>query len=94
MIARDQVFSDIRIVLDGCSFYRCTFRSCVFVYCASLPVVMESCTYERGCMWEMDRAARHTVDFLTLMYRSGATQAVETAFDLIRGKAPPGTRVM
>ena len=94
MIARDQVFSNMRIVVDGCSFYGCTFRSCVFIYCAALPVVMESCTYEGGCKWEMDRAARHTLDFLALMYRSGATHAVETAFDLIRGKPPRGAPVM
>jgi hypothetical protein len=25
MIARDQTFSDMRVVLDGCSFYNCTF---------------------------------------------------------------------
>ena len=94
MIARDQIFSDMRIVLDGCSFYRCTFRSCVFVYCASLPVVMESCAYESGCKWEADRAARHTLDFLALMYRSGGADMVENTFDLVRGKPPRGAKVM
>ena len=94
MIARDQVFSNMRIVLDGSSFYGCTFHSCVFVYCATLPVVMENCRYEGGCKWEMDRAARSTLEFMALMYRSGATQVIENTFDLIRGKAPRGARMM
>jgi hypothetical protein len=46
MIARGQTFSDMRIVLDGCSFYGCTFRSCVFIYCASLPVVLQGSHFE------------------------------------------------
>ena len=56
MIARDQTFSGMRIVVDGCAFYNCTFRSCVFIYCASLPVVMESNRFEGACRWEFDRS--------------------------------------
>jgi hypothetical protein len=93
MLARNETFTDMRIVLDGSSFYECTFRSCVFIYCASLPVVMENCQYER-CTWEMDRAAKSTLDFLATMYRAGASKLVENTFDLVRGAPPKGTTMM
>jgi hypothetical protein len=94
MIARDQTFNDMRIVVDGCAFYNCTFRSCVFIYCASLPVVMENNRFDRNCRWEFDRAAKSTMDFLATMYRAGATQLVENTFDAIRGVRPQGTHLM
>ena len=94
MIARDQTFSDIRIVLDGCSFYGCTFRSCVFIYCASLPVVMQGCQIEGTCQWEFDRAAKSTMEFLATMYRGGATSLVENTFDAIRGARSKGSHLM
>ena len=94
MLARNETFTDMRIVLDGSSFYGCTFRSCVLIYCATLPVVMEGCQYERGCRWQMDRAAKTTLDFLATLYRAGATNLVENTFDVIRGKPPKGTTVM
>ena len=94
MIARDQTFSDMRIVVDGCAFYNCTFRSCVFIYCASLPVVMENNRFEGNCRWEFDRAAKSTIGFLATMYRAGATQLVENTFDVIRGVRPQGTHLM
>jgi hypothetical protein len=94
MIARDQTFSDMRIVLDGCSFYDCTFRSCVFIYCASLPVVLQGSHFEGNCRWEFDRAAKWTVEFLEMMYRAGATRLVENTFDAIRGVRPKGTHLI
>ena len=94
MIARDQTFSDMRIVVDGCAFYSCTFHSCVFVYCASLPAVMEDNRFEGNCRWEFDRAAKSTIDFLATMYRAGATRLVENTFDIIRGARPQGTHLM
>ena len=94
MIARNQTFSEMRITLDGCSFYGCTFRSCVLVYCASLPVVLEDCRYEGGCRWELDRAAKATMDFLAAMYRGGAAKIVENTFDLVRGGPPKGSHLM
>ena len=94
MIAREQTFSHMRIVVDGCAFYNCTFRSCVFVYCGSLPVVMENNRFDRNCRWEFDRAAKSTMDFLATMYRAGATQLVENTFDAIRGGRPQGTHLM
>jgi Zn-finger protein len=94
MIARDQTFSKMRITIDGCSFYNCTFDGCVLVYCASLPVVLENCQYTSGCRWEMDRAAKATLDFLTAMYRGGATSIIENTFDLIRGGRKKGEHLM
>jgi hypothetical protein len=94
MIARDQEFSDMRIVVDGCAFYGCTFRSCVFIYCASLPVVMENNSFEDGCRWEFDRNARSTLDFLATLYRAGATRLVESIFEAIRGGRPRGHHLM
>jgi hypothetical protein len=94
MIARDQIFPDMRIVLDGCSFYGCTFRSCVLIYCASLPVVMQGCQIEGACQWEFDRAAKSTMAFLSTMYRGGATSLVENTFDAIRGTRPKGRHLM
>ena len=86
--------ADSAVIVDGCAFYNCTFRSCVFVYCASLPLVMENNRFEGKCRWEFDRAAKATIDFLATMYRAGATQLIETTFDAIRGARPQGTHLM
>jgi hypothetical protein len=94
MIARDQTFSDMRIVLDGSSFYDCTFHSCVLIYCASLPVVLQGCRFEGSCRWEFDRAAKSTMEFLATMYSAGATRLVDNTFDAIRGRRPKGTHLM
>ena len=48
MIARDQTFRHMRIVVNGCAFYNCTFRSCVFVYCGSPPPVVRAHTSIHG----------------------------------------------
>jgi hypothetical protein len=94
MIARDQTFTKMRITLDGCSFYNCTFDECVLVYCASMPVVLENCQYTGGCRWELDRAAKDTLQFMSAMYRGGAGKVIENTFDLIRGGPQRGEHLM
>ena len=90
-------FHHLALIADANSLscgYNCTFRSCVFIYCASLPVVMEKNHFEGDCRWEFDRAAKSTIGFLATMYRAGATRLVENTFDAIRGVRPQGTHLM
>jgi hypothetical protein len=93
MIAHSQTFKDCTIVLDGCSFYTCTFERCVLIYTAALPVILDKNTFA-GCRWEFAGAAQETLAFMAGLYADGATEIIEATFDHVRGKSGSTLSVM
>ena len=47
MIAKDQTFEVMRIILDGSSFYGCAFNNCILIIAAQLPFVPDG---EQECL--------------------------------------------
>jgi hypothetical protein len=92
MFADKQAFKDSKIVLDGSSFYGCTFTRCVLVFSGVLPVTMESNVFN-DCHWEFAGPAQETLLFLSALHGAGAAELVETTFDRIRGLHNPAASV-
>lgn len=84
MIAEDQTFEDMTIVLDGGSFYRCTFIRCRMSFSGLLPCIVESPNFVE-CHFDLQGPAANTLAWLGALYRAGGQALVEETFDQIRG---------
>lgn len=92
MIAKNQTFNGVNIVLDGSSFYDCTFENCTIIFSATLPFTLQNPKFT-DCKWEMVGPADQTLKYLAALYQAGAQELVEATFDNIRGKPQPGQTV-
>jgi len=87
MIAEGQTFVRKRIYLDGCSFVRCRFEKCTIVYSGVLGMEIKEPEFI-DCNWELQGAARETLNFLGAIYKGGARELVENTFRTICGEPP------
>jgi len=83
MVATNKTFKKQQIVLDGGSFYNCTFDECELIYSGLMPVFMNGNTL-KNCRWRFDGPAINTMAFLTMLYSSGAKDLVEATFSGVR----------
>ncbi|HKJ74531.1 MAG TPA: hypothetical protein VKA19_10480 [Alphaproteobacteria bacterium] len=83
MVANGQKFKQQQIVLDGGSFYNCTFEECDLIYSGLMPVFMNGNTL-KDCRWRFDGPAVNTMAFLTMLHNSGARELVEATFEGVR----------
>ena len=83
MVATNKTFKKQQIVLDGGSFYNCTFDECELIYSGLMPVFMNGNTL-KNCRWRFDGPAINTMAFLTMLYNSGAKDLVEATFNGVR----------
>jgi hypothetical protein len=77
MIARHQKFEDMHIVIDGCTFINCSFVRCTITFCGQLPVAITDNSFT-DCRWQLDGAAKMTVQFLQSMSAGGGQPIVES----------------
>jgi hypothetical protein len=81
----NQTFTDEVIHLDGNEYNSCRFQGCQIVFSAVAPVRMNSATFH-GCSWDLQGAARLTLEFISGVYRiKGMQEFVENTFENIRG---------
>jgi hypothetical protein len=85
MIARNQIFNEVTISMDGGSFYDCTFNRCKLRVSGLLPVTLEGGSFN-DCNWELIGPAANILTFLAGLYKLGARDLIEGAFRLIRGE--------
>lgn len=83
MIAHGQKYENLTIFLDGSSFYDCQFINCNMVFSGVIGFLMEKPVYQ-GCRWTPQGPALHTIQLLSNLYRSGATELVEALFQMIK----------
>jgi len=93
----NQTFTDQEIHLDGNEYNSCRFEACKIVFSANAPVRMSGATFH-GCSWDLQGAARLTLEFISGVYRiKGMQQFVENTFENIRrgggGTAPPDANI-
>jgi hypothetical protein len=58
-----QTYENIQLGLDGISYEKCTFRSCVLIYRGG-PARASSCSIGPGCRFEFQDAAAMTLQLL------------------------------
>jgi hypothetical protein len=87
MIIRNQTLENVRVSLDGGSFYGCVFVRCTLIYSGLLPVFfLEGCRFN-DCNWEFNGPAMTTIQFMSAIYKAGARDLIEGTFRSIRGEA-------
>ena len=86
MIAHDQTFKDVKVFLDGGSFYRCRFERCEIVISGLLGCDLVD-PFFVDCKWTVDGPAQKIFQLMTAMYSAGAVDLIESTFNQIRGKA-------
>ena len=86
MIAENRTFKNRRINLDGCSFYSCQFNGCTLVYSAFMPVGFDKCTFVNDCNWQFQGPAANMLEFMSVLYASGAKELIDLTFEKIRGQ--------
>ena len=91
MIAENRTFKNRRINLDGGSFYSCQFSGCTLVYSAFMPVAFEKCTFVNDCNWQFQGPAANMLEFMSVLYGSGAKELIDLTFDKIRGQTLDST---
>jgi hypothetical protein len=91
VIAKEQTFDDLMIILDGSTFKGCTFNRCTLVYSGSLPVVLQECKFS-GCNYRFAGAASMTIGFMSHLYQfgGGGQDLIEATFDAIRKGSAAG----
>ena len=85
---KGETFVGQKIILDGHTYIRCTFRGCAMVYAGSPHMRLVENRFD-GCTWTFDGAASATIAFMGAIYKSGgpvAQNLIEGTFDTIRGK--------
>jgi len=87
MLARNQTFNDMSIVIDGSSFYACTFNRCKMIFAGILPGTLDNPTFN-DCQWEFAPPASNAIGFMTAIYKTGGADLVENIFSTIRGETP------
>jgi hypothetical protein len=87
MLAKNQTFSDMAVVIDGSSFYNCTFNRCKMIFAGMLPATLDSPTFN-DCQWEFTPPASNAIAFMTAIYKMGGAELIENTFRAIRGDQP------
>jgi hypothetical protein len=87
MIAKNEVFTEVTVYIDGASFYDCRFERCTIVFSGLLPAVLHNPMFV-DCRFEAAGPADTTIKFLASMYQAGARELIEATFDNIRGRRP------
>lgn len=85
----NRTFTDEPVLLDDHIFVNCTFVRCKLVFCAVVPVSMDSPTFT-DCKWALSGPAELTLRYMTTLYAGGLSQLVEATFNSIRGKPDSG----
>lgn len=85
MIARDQVFSDTKVYLDGAAFHNCTFERCEIVISGFIGCNLNNPRFI-DCRWTVAGPAQNTFELLGALYKAGAVDLIEKTFDSIRGR--------
>ena len=88
MLARNQTFDDMTVVIDGSSFYNCTFNRCKMVYSGLLPATLDGGAFH-DCQWEFVPPASNAIAFMSAIYKLGGAEMIENTFRMIRGDKPP-----
>jgi hypothetical protein len=73
------------IVIDGHEFVECEFVNCRLIYGGGELPRLQHCHFT-GCQWQLDEAARRTIQFLRGIYHSGpgGRELVEETLKSIR----------
>ncbi len=87
MIAENRTFKNRRINLDGASFSSCQFNGCTLLFSGFMPVDFDKCTFANDCKWQFLGPAANMLEFMSVLYASGAKELIETSFKKIRGDA-------
>jgi hypothetical protein len=92
MIANDQTFTDIQVVLDGSTFTNCTFVRCELIFSGLLPASLSGNRFDAGCRWSLTGPALNTLRFMNTLHRAGGgtRTLIENAFESIRGNIKSG----
>jgi len=89
MYAKGETFTDVHLVMDGDSYYDCVFENCKLTFTGQLGVTLKDCKFN-NCTFAFSGPASDALLLMQALYEQGATEMIETTFDVIRGKKPKG----
>jgi hypothetical protein len=80
-----QRFLNQTIVLDGKEYLDCEFANCKLIYSGGEVPKLHRCSFAQ-CQWQLDEAAKRTIQFLRGIYHSGpgGRELVEETLKSIR----------
>jgi hypothetical protein len=87
MLARNKTFNNMTVVIDGSSFYNCTFNRCKMQFAGLLPGTLEGGTFN-DCQWQFAPPASNAIEFMAAIYKLGGAEMIENTFRAIRGDNP------